>query len=98
MKTRLLYIAVVLVGGIIAAHAADQATTETNALYFPHEHVQKFAVKEVELPYEKKLMMQENDAVIFLLPNHKPVSVWCRWEDEGFALGEQKTRSNLKTA
>ena len=80
------------------AYAEDKAANKTNEIYFPHEHVEKVTVAETDIPYEKKLMMKEHDAVIFILPQQRPVSVWCYRPDERTPLAEQRTKSGLKTA
>ncbi len=67
-------------------------------LYFPHEHVQKIEVRDAAIPFEKKLIMKEHDAVIFILPDQKPVSVWCYRTEARAGLAEQETKSGLKTS
>jgi hypothetical protein len=98
MKTLSTLVAALTIITPIAVFAADQPATNTTELIFPHEHVQKLIVKEADLPYEKAFVMKEHDAVIFILPQQRSVSVWCYRPDDFFPLAEQTTKSRLKTA
>jgi len=96
MKALLPFASSILFASIFNLPAAD--TDPKSELYFPHEHVQKIEVKDKAIPFEKKLTMKEHDAVIFILPDQKPVSVWCYRPEDRAGLAEQETKSGLKTS
>ncbi len=96
MKPPFTFVAL-LASVFVMAPAVAQTTTNRADIYFPHEHVQKFTVTEGDLPFEKQLVMKEDDAVIFILPQQRPFSVWCYRPDDFFPLAEQTTKSGLKT-
>ena len=50
------------------------------------------------IPFTKQVQMLKGDAYEFQLPNGKMVAVWCEQPEFGMMLGEQTTRSGLKTA
>ena len=89
--------AALLSGALFAGFAAELTTSNTSDLVFPHEHVKKFTITEADLPYERLLLMKEDDAVVFILPQQRSVSVWCHKPDDHFSLAEQTTKSGLKT-
>jgi hypothetical protein len=97
MKPRSILATVLLSAASLGGSAADLTTSNTAALVFPHEHVKKFTITEADLPYEKLLTMKEHDAVVFILPQQRSVSVWCYKPDDHFAVAEQTTKSGLKT-
>ncbi|MGV3757328.1 MAG: hypothetical protein ACO1QS_18265 [Verrucomicrobiota bacterium] len=98
MKPRPILIAAVLIAWTFVAFTADQPKPADKEIYFPHEHVQKVTITEADIPFEKKLVLKENDAIVFILPDKKTFSVWCyRMDDRGFAA-EQTTKSGLKTS
>jgi hypothetical protein len=93
MKALLPFLSLIVFASMLLA--AD--TNSNKALYFPHEHVQKIEVADSAIPFEKKLTMNEHDAVILILPDHKAVSIWCYRPDRMAMLAEQETKSGLKT-
>lgn len=93
MNSKLPLVSAILLSGILLAAEAGPK----KELYFPHEHVEKNEVLDTAIPYEKKLMMKENDAAIFILPGQRSVSVWCYRPEDRAGLAEQETRSGLKT-
>jgi hypothetical protein len=97
MKPPSTSVVALVVFAFITASATAQTATNRADVYFPHEHVQKFTVTDPDLPFEKQLVMKEHDAVIFILPQQRSLSVWCYKPDDFFPLAEQTTKSGLKT-
>src|SRR6185295_17779987 len=60
-------------------------------------HSQRVQVAASVIPFTKQLQMQKGDAYEFQLPDGKTVAVWCERREFGM-LGEQTTKSGLKTA
>jgi hypothetical protein len=81
----------------LSTSGADKAASNPGEIYFPHEHVQKLTLAENAIPFEKRIVMNEHDAIIIILPEQKSVSVWCHKPDDFFPLAEQATKSRLKT-
>jgi len=98
MKALSTIITAFLIAGGSVGDGADVPAAKPVEIHFPHEHVQKLTVAEADIPYEKHLLMKEHDAVIFILPGQKPVSVWCYKPEDRFPLAEQETKSGLKTS
>jgi hypothetical protein len=98
MKALSTFITALFIAGGRVGEGADVRVTKPADIHFPHEHVQMITMAEADIPYEKKLLMKEHDAVIFILPGQKPVSVWCYKPEDRFPLAEQETKSGLKTS
>src|SRR5690348_14294099 len=60
-------------------------------------HPQRVQVTASAIPYTNQFQMQKGDAYEFQLPDGKTVAVWCEQPEFGMVLGEQTTRSGLKT-
>lgn len=69
-------------------------------IFFGCSHSQRVQVSASAIPFTQQLRMQKGDAYEFQLPNGKLVAVWCEQPgiDMMLMLGEQTTKSGLKTA
>lgn len=61
-------------------------------------HSQRVQVSASAIPFTQQLQMHKGDAYEFQLPDGKTVAVWCKRPEFGEMLGEQTTKSGLKTA
>ena len=59
---------------------------------------QPVPVASSDIPFSKQFRMHKGDAYDFRLPDAKTVAVWCERPGFGMVLGEQSTKSGLKTA
>jgi hypothetical protein len=59
---------------------------------------QRVLVASSDVPFSKQFQMRQGDAYEFRLPDGKTVAVWCERPGFGMMLGEQTTKSGLKTA
>src|SRR5437773_8676579 len=59
---------------------------------------QRVQVTSSDIPFSKQFKMQNGSAYEFQLPDGKTVAVWCEQPKFGMMLGEQTTKSGLKTA
>jgi hypothetical protein len=68
------------------------------ALFVGCSSPQRVSVASSDIPFSKQFQMQKGDAYEFRLPDGKTVAVWCERPGIGMMLGEQTTKSGLKTA
>jgi hypothetical protein len=59
---------------------------------------QRVQVTASAIPFTNQFQMHKGDAYEFQLPDGKTVAVWCEQPEFGMMLGEQTTKSGLKTA
>lgn len=59
---------------------------------------QRVQVSASAIPFTKQFQMRQGDAYEFQLPDGKTVAVWCERPGFGMIIGEQTTKSGLKTA
>ena len=59
---------------------------------------QRVQVGSSDIPFTKQFQMHKGNAYEFHLPDGKTVAVWCEQPDFVMTLGEQTTKSGLKTA
>lgn len=68
------------------------------ALFVGCTHAQRVQVNAASIPFTQQLRMHKGDAYEFQLSGGKTVAVWCEQPQFGMMLGEQTTKSGLKTA
>ena len=59
---------------------------------------QHLQVSASAIPFTRQLQMHKGEAYEFQLPDGKTMAVWCEQPEFGIMLGEQTTKSGLKTA
>lgn len=74
------------------------STAVSAALLVGCSSPQRVLVASSDVPFSKQLQMHKGDAYEFRLPDGKTVAVWCERPRFGIMLGEQTTKSGLKTA